>query len=223
MGSPLHRIALVGGTGNQGPPLAVRWTISGNEVYIGSRRHEKAERVARELMETLRKLGHEAELGYGVNQEVVREADVVVLTIPYHGLKNIAESIKRSLREDAIVISPIVPCRWEGGVCHLVKVETSAAEEVAELLPRARVASALHTVSAHLLEDYSKPVEGDVVVCSDDEEAKRVTMELVEEIPNLRALDGGGLENSHIIEEMTVLLIRMGRILKKPNLGIKII
>lgn len=217
------RIALVGGTGNQGPPLAVRWTLSGNQVYIGSRRYEKAERVARGLEETLRGLGCASDLGFGVNQEVVSEADVVVLTIPYHGLTKTAESIRGSLREDAVVISPIVPCRWEGGFCHLIKMERSVAEEVAELLPRSRVASALHTVSAHLLEDYSKPVEGDVIVCSDDEKAKRVTMRLVEEIPKLRALEGGGLENSHMVEEMTVLLIRMGKILKRPNLGLRII
>ena len=62
-------IALVGGTGNQGPPLAVRWALAGNRVLIGSRRLEKARRVAGGLEETLRRLGCEVEVGFGVKDQ----------------------------------------------------------------------------------------------------------------------------------------------------------
>ncbi len=217
-----RRIALVGGTGNQGPPLAVRWALSGNHVLIGSRRADKAEMVAGEVKGVLEGLGSSSRVGYGLNREVVRGADVVVLTIPFEGLKGTIEDIGGSIAAGTVLVSPIVPCEFEREV-RLIRLDKgSVAEMVAEMLPEARVVAALHTVSSKRLENYSSPVEGDVVVCGNDASAKEAVISLVEQIPNLRALDGGGLENSHMIEEFTVLLIRMGRIIKKRDLGIKI-
>ena len=215
-------IALVGGTGNQGPPLAVRWALAGNRVLIGSRRLEKARRVAGGLEETLRRLGCEVEVGFGVNEDVVVEADTVVFTIPYRGLDATLTALEDRIKPGTLVISPIVPIEFKGREIRLIHVEDdSAAETIARRLPQARVIAALHTVSASLLADYARPVKGDVVVCGDDLEARRMGMALVEEIPNLRAVDGGGLENAHIIEEFTVLLIKIGRRKRRPDLGIQ--
>ena len=217
-------IALVGGTGNQGPPLAVRWALAGNRVLVGSRSLEKARGVAGGLEETLRGMGCEAEVGFGVNEDIVGEADTVVFTIPYGGLEATLEKLKGRIKPETLVISPIVPIEFRGKEIRLIHIhEGSAAETMARSLPQAKVVAALHTVSANLLADYSKPVEGDMIVCGDDREAKRVGMTLVEEIPNLRAVDGGGLENAHMIEEFTVLLIKLGRINRRPNLGIKLV
>ena len=47
------KIAIVGGTGEQGPGLALRWALAGEEVIIGSRQKEKGERVAAELNQEL--------------------------------------------------------------------------------------------------------------------------------------------------------------------------
>ncbi|MEM2127438.1 MAG: NADPH-dependent F420 reductase [Candidatus Bathyarchaeia archaeon] len=217
-----RRIALVGGTGNQGPPLAVRWALSGNEVWIGSRSAEKAWKVAVEINEILKGLGSNSKVGYGLNREVVKMAEIVVLTIPFEGLGPTIEDIRGSLEAGTIIVSPIVPCKFDGEP-QLIRLEKgSAAEIVAEMLPGMRVIAALHTVSSKRLEEYSAPVEGDVIVCGDDTSAKKIVMNLVEQIPNLRALDGGGLENAHIVEEITVLLIKIGRMIKKRDLGIKI-
>ena len=43
------KIAILGGTGEQGPGLALRWALAGEEVIIGSRQQEKGELVAAEL------------------------------------------------------------------------------------------------------------------------------------------------------------------------------
>ena len=42
------KIAILGGTGEQGPGLALRWAKAGEEIIIGSRTSEKAEKVAAE-------------------------------------------------------------------------------------------------------------------------------------------------------------------------------
>ena len=42
-------IAILGGTGKEGPGLAMRWAHAGYKVLIGSRQAEKAEATAEEL------------------------------------------------------------------------------------------------------------------------------------------------------------------------------
>jgi len=218
------RIALVGGTGNQGPGLALRWALAGHEVLIGSRRAEKAERVAGELREALRGLKESYEFGHGVNAEVVAEADVVVFTIPFEGVRPTCEVLREHIRPGTVVVSPVVPLsKAEFGLTVDLPPEGSAAELIASLLPQAKVVGAFHTVSAKLLRDIPKPVEGDVVVCGDDAEARKLVMGLVEDIPNLRPLDGGPLAYCRVLEALTPLLITLGKRMKKPDLGIKFI
>jgi len=174
------RIALIGGTGHQGPGLALRWALAGHEVLIGSRRAEKAERVAGELRERI--------------------------------------------RPGTVVVSPVVPIvKADFGLTAELPPEGSAAELIASLLPQARVVAAFHTVAANLLLKVPEPVEGDVVVCGDDREAKRTVMDLVRDIPELRPLDGGPLAYSRVLEMLTPLLITMGKRMGQPDLGVKFI
>ena len=49
------KIAILGGTGEQGPGLALRWALAGETVIIGSRQKEKGEKVAVELNQELGK------------------------------------------------------------------------------------------------------------------------------------------------------------------------
>src|SRR5205807_9850209 len=70
----------------------------------------------------------------------------------------------------------------------------SAAEQAKALLgPGVRLVAGFHTVAAEPLQDIERPMEGDVLLCSDDAEAKRRIGALVEEIPNLRWVDVGAL------------------------------
>ena len=46
-------LAILGGTGKEGPGLAMRWAIVGYTVIIGSRQYEKAEAMAAELNQKL--------------------------------------------------------------------------------------------------------------------------------------------------------------------------
>ena len=71
------KIAILGGTGEQGPGLALRWARAGQEVIIGSRQQEKGERVATELNQELGK-----DLLRGTdNVTAAAEADVVFITV----------------------------------------------------------------------------------------------------------------------------------------------
>ena len=80
-----------------------------------------------------------------------------------------------------------------------------------------------HTVSAEPLQDLERPVEGDVLLCGDDPEAKRSVGELVEQIPNLRWIDAGGLAMARVVEPLTALLVSVNRGYKLREAGIKLV
>jgi NADPH-dependent F420 reductase len=97
----------------------------------------------------------------------------------------------------------------------------SAAEQTKELLPAGvSLAAALQNLGAELL-GGDAPVECDVLVCSDDEKAKQVAMELVGKIAGARALNGGKLENARIVESLTALLIGLNMRYKVHGAGIR--
>ena len=61
----------------------------------------------------------------------------------------------------------------------------SATEQAQELLPDARVVGAFHNLSARKLQKLSDPMEGDVLITADDEDAKQQVIELVGKMPDL--------------------------------------
>ncbi|MCZ6536143.1 MAG: NADPH-dependent F420 reductase, partial [Chloroflexi bacterium] len=81
-------------------------------------------------------------------------------------------------------------------------------------LPRSKVVAAFQNLSATELLAPDRAMEGDVVVCSDHQEAKERVMALVGIIKNLRGVDGGGLENARYVEQLTALLLSINRIYK---------
>lgn len=218
------KIAIVGGTGDQGPPLAVRWALCGHQVKIGSRNYDKAKVIAQDLNRILRSLSCDAEISFGLNEDVVVGSDVVVLTIPYGALPPTLDSLGQRINTNAIVLSPVVPVEFqEKEIRPLPVKEGSAAQLVSVNLPHTRVVSALHTISSKLLADYGCILKGDVIVCGNDRSAKSSIAKLVEQIPSLKAIDGGELANSRFVEDFTVFLLRIGRINKKPNLGVQLV
>ncbi|MGB7132840.1 MAG: hypothetical protein WBD59_18655, partial [Candidatus Sulfotelmatobacter sp.] len=64
-------------------------------------------------------------------------------------------------------------------------------------------------------------VECDAIICTDDEDARKIVAELAERIPGVRAIDGGKLENARILEQITALLIGLN-IRHKGHAGIRI-
>ena len=83
------------------------------------------------------------------------------------------------------------------------------AASVQAAVPDCRVVAALHHVPAKELGDLAHPVESDVLVCSDHPEAKRICMDLIGEIPDLRVLDAGDLTQSAPIEAFTAVLLEL--------------
>lgn len=211
-------VAVLGGTGNEGPGLALRWAKSGQyQVIIGSRQAEKGERVAAELNE---KLGRDAIRGMA-NEDAARAADLCVLTVPYsaHGPTLTA---LRELLQGKILVDVTVPLK-PPKVSHVnVPPGGSAGLEAQVILGEsARVVSAFQNVgAAHLAEDDSH-IDCDVLICGDDKEAKAEAIALAE-AAGMRGIDAGPLKNSVVVEGLTAVLIGINIRHKVKGSGIKI-
>jgi hypothetical protein len=203
------KIALLGGTGDIGAGLALRLALLGYEVIIGSRKIEKATSKCEEYIKTLENVKRGCTLAGKSNEDAAREADVSILTIPWEHAFSTAESLKESL-EGKIVVSPIVPMEKKGGCFQYCPPEAgSAAEEIARILPNSRIVSAFQTVPAAKFCNLDAEFEWDIPVCSDDDEAKKVVMDIINRIDGLRALDAGLLSVSRMVESITPLLVNI--------------
>lgn len=201
-------IALIGGTGPEGMGLALRLAQAGERIVIGSRSEARARAVADKIRARL----PQADVRGAENAAAAREADVIILTVPYEGHKEMLELLRNHIAAK-VVIDAVVPLDLERSHVSVLPVEEgSAAQQAQRLLPQARVAAAFQHINAERLADLDAPLDADVVVCSDDPDAKRTAMALAEKMKGVRALDGGGLANARYLEEMTVLLVTLSRI-----------
>jgi NADPH-dependent F420 reductase len=214
-------IAILGGTGDQGLGLALRFCRAGRRVIIGSRKAERALEAAENVREQVE--GADVE-GLG-NEEATAAGEIVILSVPFEHTASTVKTIKESLREGQIVVSMTVPLATAvgDGAMRTVGIwQGSAAELVQSLVPKGVVVgSAFQNVAAHRLQHLADPVDCDVVV-SGPKAARERVMALCPLVPGLRALDGGPLSNARIVEEMTALIIGLNIRHKCPEgLGIR--
>ena len=203
-------LAFLGGTGPEGRGLALRYALSGEAVVIGSRDGERAANSAQELSES----APGASITGAGNLAAAEQAEVVFITVPYEAQRPLLEGLGDALA-DKLVINVIAPLAFEKGRARAITVEEgSAAEQAQSLLPRSKVVGAFQNLSAVELLDPGHVMQGDVVVCGGDREAKERVMGMVGVIKELRAVDGGGLENARYVEELTALLLNINRIYK---------
>ena len=203
-------IGFIGGTGPEGKGLALRFAMAGDRVAIGSRDAQRAKDAADEV----RELQVGLSVSGGLNEQVADESDIVFIAVPYSGHRPTLESLGDRL-DGKLVVDVVAPLRFSRGVASAVEVEEgSAAQQAQILLPNSKVVGAFHNLSAEDLMRPNVAIVSDVIVCADDAEAKRQVMELAETIEAVRAVDGGGLQNSRYVEELTALLININRIYK---------
>jgi hypothetical protein len=212
-------LAILGGTGPEGKGLALRLAMAGETPIIGSRDAGRGAAAAEELAQSVPGVVIKG----SDNAGAVASADVVFLAFPYEGQRPVLEDLGATLK-GKIVVSVIAPMKFERGKgASAVEVEAgSAAQEAQDMLPDSQVVAAFQNASAEELLDPSATMEGDVVVCSDHPEAKKLVMELAGKIKDLRGVDGGSLANAKYVEQLTPLLVNINRIYK-IHAGIKIV
>jgi NADPH-dependent F420 reductase len=206
-------VAIVGGTGNLGSALALRLGAPGVKVIIGSRDAQKAQSV----VETLRPKMRAGELAGTTNPQAVKDADFVVIAVPYEGQAQMVQDLKGQV-SGKIIIDTVVPLN-KGK--PFVPAAGSALQEVQQILgDEAPVIGALHNVSAVDVSDVDAPL-GDILVCGDNAEAKAQVMEIMTRI-GARAFDGGPAANAYVVEGLTGVIIYLNRKYKSKHGSIRI-
>ena len=206
-------VAIVGGTGNLGSALALRLGAPGVKIIIGSRDAEKAKKAVESLQPKLRA----GEMVGMTNQDAVKDANFVVIAVPYEGQAQMIQDLKGQVA-GKIIIDTVVPLNK---VKPFVPPAGSALQEAQQILgDEAPVIGALHNISAVDLGDVDSSL-GDVLVCGDNAEAKQKVMEIITRI-GARAFDGGPASNAYVIEGLTGVIIALNRKYKSKHGSIKI-
>jgi len=205
------KIAIIGGTGDQGLGLALRFAQSGEHVLVGSRDIKKAKNAVILIKNMLNKKDL-SNVSAMTNEEATTNADIIILTVPLQAqmitLKSIKDHIQGKIFVDATV--PLEGCIGGKPTRFVDLWEGSAAERSAAFLGKeARVVSAFSNISAASLNNINHNVECDCLISGDDPEANKPVLELAEKIPGVRAIECGPLENARIVEKITPLLINL--------------
>jgi 8-hydroxy-5-deazaflavin:NADPH oxidoreductase len=211
------KIAVLGGTGKEGAGLAMRWALNGYNVIIGSRDAQRAETRAAELNA---ELGGDYLTGMS-NIEAAKTASLVVLSVPYNAHKDTIESVKEHLT-GKIFIDLTVPLNPPNvRTVFVPEGKAAALESKSYLGDGVRVVAAFQNVSAEKLKDPNLAVACDVLVCSDDEDAKDEVIKLAE-AAGMRGIDAGPLANAVAVEALTPVLLYINRKYKVKGSGIRI-
>ena len=213
------RVGIIGGTGEQGRGLGLRWAIAGLDVTLGSRDPQRAESAAAHMQAmvadaglTDRPVGDAPLRVRGGSNDLAAAADVVVLAVPWAAHGATITELAATL-EGRIVVDCVNPLGFDAQGAFPIRVpEGSAAEQAQSCVPGASVVGAFHHISAALLTDVRQPrIEADVMVVGDDRRATDVVQALAGVIPGMRGIYAGRLRNAGQLEALTANLISTNR------------
>lgn len=210
-------IAILGGTGDLGTGLAIRWAKAGHRIVIGSRTLEKARKAVADLQAISPQTPAEAMQ----NPDAAAAGQIVVLTVPAAHQLSTLDTVRAGLAGKILidVTVPLAPPRV--GTVQLPG-EGSAGKRAQDFLgSRVKVVTAFQNVAAHLLQQ-DVAIECDVLVCGNKRAARQKVIELAEEA-GMRAWHAGPIENSAAAEALTSVLIQINRRHSISHSGIKIV
>lgn len=211
------KVSVLGGTGAQGMGLALRAAHAGMEVCIGSRDAARAQATADAI--GARIAG--ARVRGATLEDAARHGELVLLTVPFSAQQETARAALEGLR-GKILVDVTVPLRPPKVARVQLPASGSCVLDLQEALgPDVRVVSAFQNVAAHALAELEHAIDCDVLVCSDDLDARASVIDYAQAC-GMRGLDAGPLANSAAAEALTSILIGMNRKFKTLNCGIRI-
>ncbi|MGC9516909.1 MAG: NADPH-dependent F420 reductase [Methanomicrobiales archaeon] len=205
------KVAIIGGTGDQGFGLALRFVKAGLEVIIGSRDIKKAENTVNIIKNMVK--GEEMQIQGMTNDDAAQNGEILILTVPLQAqvitLKSIKNFVDGKILVDATV--PLETCLGGKPNRYVDLWEGSAAERTDEMLKDkdVKIVSAFNNISSASLINIKEDVKCDCLISGNHGDAKEEVKKLAEKIPGVRSIDCGPLENARIVEKITPLLINL--------------
>jgi 8-hydroxy-5-deazaflavin:NADPH oxidoreductase len=194
------KIAIIG-TGNVGTRLGKLLALANHQVIMGSRNQQRAKEIA-------------AILGANIigksSQCAAEDASVVVIATPWSEDATIKSIIELGDLTGKIVIdctNPLASDYMSNTLGHT----TSSSEEIAKLIPKARVVKAFNTIFADVMQPGKQTFagyKGTGFYCGDDLEAKKIVAQLIDDA-GFEPFDAGNLKNARYLEPMAQLNIQI--------------
>ena len=210
-------IAILGGTGDLGTGLAIRWSKAGYKIIIGSRTLAKAQAAVADL----ENISPTTPASAMENADAASAGDIVVLTVPAEHQISTLESVKSGLSGKILidVTVPLVPPKV--GTVQL-PLEGSAGKRAQDFLgDDVQVVTAFQNVAAHLLKEEIG-IECDVLVAGNKRSARDKVIQLAEEA-GMTGWHAGPIENSAAAEALTSVLIQINRRHDIAHSGLQIV
>ena len=189
------------GSGLMGGKLGTLFARAGHEVVFSYARSEH----------TLRKLARDAKgkAWPGTPREAAREADAVLLAVHWSRIDDVVN--QTGDLSGKVIVTCSLPMNDDN--TELVLVHTSSgAEEIAKLVPKARVVSAFNTVPSEVLfgvyEANRKASRPSLVYCGDDKSGKAVAAELIRDV-GFDPVDVGPLQIARYTEPFALLVAQL--------------
>lgn len=181
------------GTGDVATNLAAGLTKGGHAVKLGSR-HPAGKTAPAE------------NVSIGSQADAVKFGDAVILAVPFSAVEDTVNAIGADAFEgktliDATNVFPQPP-GWGAS--------TSGAEEIAKLVPGAKLVKAFNTAFAGTMSSGrvgSSKLVG--LVAADDTEARKTVLRLAADL-GFDAVDAGPLNSARYMEAMALMTIRLG-------------
>ena len=194
------RIGILG-SGLMGGKLGTIFARAGHAVTFSyARSREKLKRLAREAGGNARA---------GTPGEAAEAADVVLLAVHWSRIREVLT--QAGDLSGKVVVSCSLPMN-EADTALVVAHSSSGAEELARMVPRARVVSAFNTVPSEVLfgvyESRRKARRPSLVYCGDDESAKATTAGLIRDA-GFEPVDAGPLRTARYTEPFALLVAQL--------------
>lgn len=211
------KIGVLGATGPAGRGLAARLADCGHDVLAGSRDRARAGTVVDELRE---RWGERVAGITPVDNAAACDAELVVVAVNADAALATVEHLADHLADRTVVSITNHLVRKGSEFNAVLPPQGSVAKEMQAMLPASRVVTAFHFVPAAEFGRLDEPMASDVVACGDDDGARAILMELIAGIPDLRAFDGGSLENAVGMEAFAAIVLTVN-VKHKARVGLR--
>ncbi|NNN00313.1 MAG: NADPH-dependent F420 reductase [Acidimicrobiaceae bacterium] len=194
-------VGILGGTGPAGSGVALRLASAGYHVVLGSREAQRAIDAAR----TLEPRGSGVITG-GTNDEAAA-CEMVVVATPWESAVATVSSLRSHLKAKTVISMVNALVREGRELVPVYPPRGSMAAQIAFALPESSVVGAFHHLPASLMQDLDSGLDADVVIFSDDPDARSAVAAMVDQMPGLRAVVGGSMSLASPIEAFTAVCI----------------
>ena len=197
-------VGILGGTGPAGKALAARLASIGMSVSIGSRSAERGEEIAAQLRE---KWGARVPDLHGASNEVAAHCDLVVVATPWDSAVSTVSALKSSLANKTVISMVSALAREGKELVPLYPPRGSMAAQLAFALPESTIVGAFHHLPASEMEDLDSDLDADVIIFSDDNDAREEVSAVINAMPGLHAVVAGSMSLASAVEAFTAVCV----------------